>query len=173
MICSPAWEPIALGPAVEMAVSSFMVNTEAQRDRVICPKLHSWVSELWLQAEVFWAWRRHRGWVLGSPRKGRLGTDARGSCDVKHPYLQSSLKNLMWKLDLKTTSLTWKWTSLGDVLTKQIPDSTPNPANQNRWVEAKDLDLASRESFSGNFLTHIHMEFWAPVLTLCLPAISI
>lgn len=56
--------------------------------------------------------------------------------------------------DLKTDYLLQNF--LGDVLTIQIPDSTPNPANQNRWVEAKDLHLASRESFSGNFLTHTH-----------------
>lgn len=33
---------------------------------------------------------------------------------------------------------------LGDVLTIQIPDTTPDLINQNRWVEAKDLDLKSR-----------------------------
>lgn len=50
---------------------------------------------------------------------------------------------------------------LGDVLTIPNPDSTPSPANQNRRVESKDLDLASRESFSGNFLTHTrNFEHW-------------
>ena len=49
VIRRPGWELTAPGPAVEMVVPQFTDNTEAQRGGVICPKLHSWVSELWLR----------------------------------------------------------------------------------------------------------------------------
>ncbi|KAI4565405.1 hypothetical protein MJT46_009748 [Ovis ammon polii x Ovis aries] len=87
--------------------------------------------------------------------KGTSGADLRlfpEESNVKTGF-EDNFSDLKWDCLLRNF--------LGDVLTIPIPDSTPSPANQNRRVESKDLDLVSRESFSGNFLTHTrNFEHW-------------
>ena len=97
---------------------------------ILSPKSIPWLSIRIIQEEV-------------------LRTEAWTSSNIKHPYFQSSLKESNVKIGFENNFTNLKMDHLlqnflGDVLTIQIPDTTPDLINQNRWVEAKDLDLKSR-----------------------------
>lgn len=145
-----------------------MVNTGAQRGWAICPKLRSWVLELRLQAQVSWAGKQRPGWVLDHPGRGSKDWSQeliwrQATLFSKVPE-ESNVKTGFEDnfSDLKMDYLLQNF--LGNVLTIQIPDSTPNPADQNRWVEDKDLDwhpgrasLAISLHTPGNLGTGVHL----------------